>query len=105
MRKLLASVQEMPKGVVRHGGSSIITSFRIPRKRIAGCPVADKTPVIQSMVFAACAMVAAYECDRDMGTKEFTIEYDNKHKCAEVVLAYRATSYAASRAYSIYAGR
>ena len=57
------------------------------------------------MVFAACAMVAAYECDRDMGTKEFTIEYDNKHKCAEVVLAYRATSYAASRAYSIYAGR
>ena len=51
------------------------------------------------------AEFAAYECDRDIGTKEFTIEYDDKHKCAEVVLAYILTSYPASRAYGIYAGR
>ena len=47
----------------------------------------------------------AVRSEMRMGTKRFTIEYDNKHKCAEVVLAYRATSYAASRAHSIYAGR
>ncbi|MBQ2629295.1 MAG: hypothetical protein IJG13_06415 [Kiritimatiellae bacterium] len=46
-----------------------------------------------------------YECDRDRGTKQFTIEYDDQHKCAEVVLAYILTSYPASRAYGIYAGR
>ena len=51
------------------------------------------------------AEFVAYECDRDIGTKEFTIEYDDKHKCAEVVLAYILTSYPASRAYGIYAGR
>ena len=51
------------------------------------------------------AEFAAYECDRNIGRKEFTIEYDDKHKCAEVVLAYILTSYPASRAYGIYAGR
>ena len=51
------------------------------------------------------AEFAAYECGREKGTKEFTIEYDDKHKCAEVVLAYILTSYPASRAYGIYAGR
>ena len=51
------------------------------------------------------AEFAAYECDRDRGTKQFTIEYDDQHKCAEVVLAYILTSYPASRAYGIYAGR
>ena len=51
------------------------------------------------------AEFAAYECDSGRGTKQFTIEYDDKHKCAEVVLAYILTSYPASRAYGIYAGR
>ena len=51
------------------------------------------------------AEFAAYECDRDRGTKQFTIEYDDQHKCAEVVLAYILTSYPASRDYGIYAGR
>ena len=51
------------------------------------------------------AEFAAYECDRNIGRKEFTIEYDDKHKGAEVVLAYIWTSYPASRAYGIYAGR
>ena len=51
------------------------------------------------------AEFAAYECDRNIGRKEFTIEYDDKHKCAEVVLAYILTSDPASRAYGIYAGR
>ena len=51
------------------------------------------------------AEFAARECDSGRGTKQFTIEYDDKHKCAEVVLAYILTSYPASRAYGIYAGR
>ena len=51
------------------------------------------------------AEFAAYECDRDRGTKQFTIEYGDQHKCAEVGLAYILTSYPASRAYGIYAGR
>ena len=51
------------------------------------------------------AEFAARECDSGRGAKQFMIEYDDKHKCAEVVLAYIVTSYPASRAYGIYAGR
>jgi hypothetical protein len=48
-------------------------------------------------------MVAAHECDREKGAKEFTVEYDNKR--AKVVLAYIATSYAAARACGISSSR
>ena len=49
------------------------------------------------------AELAAYECEKGKGTKEFWIEYDDKR--VKVMLTYIATKHAAARAYYIFSHR